>query len=257
MASARPRALIEIAYEQAAQDYLISLSRKHFIESIAQATQRRIFLESMDLVHARRPDVQSFNELLVEYAVRGQYKPGQVVPDNMVVVCDQPIKAQSSFNLPLQPEKPFWMLGYVSRSNKRKDYEDNFDKYERQLKVPYCLIFDADEPELTVYHHNGKKYVSVRANKHGRFAIPELEMELALLDGWVRFWFRGELLPLPGDLQQELDETKRQLAEAKEEAVKEKLRADKLQRQIEQLQQELAKLQASAGRRTNGAKPDK
>jgi hypothetical protein len=30
--------------------------------------------------------------------------------------------------------------------------------------------------------------------------IETLEMEMAIVEGWVRFWFRGELLPLPVEL---------------------------------------------------------
>src|SRR5215472_4741034 len=100
-----PRALQEIAYEREAQAYLRSLPLEHFMEAIPQASQRKITLESLDLVKSRRSDVQVFNELLVQYPRRGQRKPGQVVPDNMVVVCDQPIDANGSYDVPLQPEK--------------------------------------------------------------------------------------------------------------------------------------------------------
>ena len=43
----------------------------------------------------------------------------------------------------------------------------------------------------------------MKPNKAGRLAVPELETEAAILDGWVRFWFHGELVPLPGDLVRE------------------------------------------------------
>jgi hypothetical protein len=62
----KPRALISVAYEKAAQEYLRSLPLEHFIEATSQATQRKITLESLDLVHARRPEIQVFNELLVQ-----------------------------------------------------------------------------------------------------------------------------------------------------------------------------------------------
>ena len=47
------------------------------------------------------------------------------------------------------------MLEYVSKSSRRKDYDDNFDKYERDLKVPYYLTFYPDDQELTLYRHTG------------------------------------------------------------------------------------------------------
>src|SRR5207244_954615 len=106
--------------------------------------------------------------------------PYQVVPDNMVVVCHEEIEASGSYNVDMQPVKPFWVLEYVSKSSKRKDYDDNMEKYEQLLRVPYYLIFYPDNQELTLYRHNGKKYVTVLPNEQGRYPIPKLEMELAL-----------------------------------------------------------------------------
>ncbi|MBO0697656.1 MAG: Uma2 family endonuclease, partial [Zavarzinella sp.] len=205
MATTKPRAVIAVTYEAWAQEYLRSLPPEHFMEAKGQSTQREITLESLALVKARRPDFHVFNEMLVQYPLPGQKRPGQVVPDNMVVLSREPLEAESSYNLPLEPARPFWVLEYVSKNNKRKDYDDNFDKYEKELRVPYYLTFYPDNQELTLYRLQGKKYVSVKPNRHGRFAVPDLEIEVALRDGWVRFWYRGELLPLPADLQRELE----------------------------------------------------
>jgi Uma2 family endonuclease len=205
METTRPRAHIEVRYEAAAQEYLRNLPPEHFMEATAQATQRKITLESLDLVSALRPDVHVFNELLVQYERRGERKPGQVVPDNMVVIGTEPIRAMSSYNLPLEAEPPFWMLEYVSKNNRRKDYDENFDKYEKELRVPYYLVFYPDNQELTLYHLEERKYVSVKENSQGRHAIPELDLEMALLEGWVRYWYQGKLLPLPADLMHEAD----------------------------------------------------
>lgn len=204
MVSNLPRAMQKAFYEREAQTYLRSLPLEHFMEATAQAQQRKITLESFDLVQARCPDVHVFNELLVQYPRRGKSRLGQVVPDNMVVLCTEPIEAQSSYNVPLQPAGPFWVFEYVSPSNPRKDYEDGFRKYERDLKVPYYLVFRPAEQELALYRHDGRRYAAVAENKHGRRPIPELDMEVAL-DGWARFWHKGKLLPLPADLQTQLE----------------------------------------------------
>jgi Uma2 family endonuclease len=268
MASTKPRALIAITYEEAAREYLRSLPWEHFMEATAQATQRKITLESLDLVTARRPDVHVFNELLVQYPRPGQRKPGQVVPDNMVVIGDRPPEAQTSYNLPLEPAGPFWVLEYVSKGTKRKDYEDNYDRYERDLKVPYFLLFYPDTQDLTLYRHTGKNYGSVKPNKHGRYPIPELDLELALLDGWVRYWHRGELLPLPADLQRDLEQARRQADEEARRADEASRRADEasrraedLQRRLDEAERELAALRGhgppSPARRNSGTKPAK
>src|SRR5437667_11938343 len=98
-----PRALQEIAYEQEAQAYLHSLPPEHFMEATPQATQREITVESLALVKAHRPDVQYFNELLLQYPFGRQQEIRQVVPDNMVAVHPEPLQAIGSYDLPFQP----------------------------------------------------------------------------------------------------------------------------------------------------------
>ena len=243
-----PRALVEIAYAEAAQEYLRSLPLEHFMEATAQGKQREITLESLALVKARRPEVQVFNELLVQYPRRGQKKPGQIVPDNLVVVCEQPIKAEGSYDVPLQPVGPFWVLEYVSKYNKRKDYEDSFERYERELKVPYYLIFYPDNQDLSLYQLTRGKYVSVKPNRNERCPIRELGLEVALHEGWVRYWYEGELLPLPADLQRELDAARREAEEQRRRAEQAEQRAQAAEREVEALRAQLAALQ---GKRTN------
>jgi Uma2 family endonuclease len=217
MSSAKPKILMEMNYEAAAQDYLHRLTLENFMEATDQANQRQITLESLAVLKVHRPEVQVFNELLVQYPRPGQRKLGQVVPDNMVVLSHEPVRARTSFNLPLEKAKPFWVLEYVSTSNRRKDYEDNFDKYEKELKVPYFLLFYPETQDLTLYHHTGKKYASVKPNRHGRYAIAELDLEVAILDEWVRFSYKGELLPLPADLMRELTDLKKRLERTERE----------------------------------------
>lgn len=271
MASALPRPLLQLRYDRAAYDYSRSLPLEHFMESIHQSTQRKITLESLDLVAARRPDFRVFSELLVQYPRPGEKRIGQVVPDNMVVLTDKPIQAEGSYNLPFEPARPYWVLEYVSRGTMRKDYEDNLTKYEQELKVPYYLVFYPDIQEMTLYRLKQAKYVSAKPNRQGRCTIRKLEMQVGLLDGWVRFWYQGELLPLPADLQRDLDEARRQVQrerrradEAIRRAEEAAHRADEFQRSLEReqdarraLEQELAQLRAATGqppRRANGPK---
>jgi Uma2 family endonuclease len=237
-----PRGIPEAAYAEAAREYLRSLPLEHFMEATSQATQRKITLESLDLVQARRSDVHLFNELLIQYHRPRQRKPGQVVPDNMVVLWNGPIKAEGSYDVPLQPVGPFWTLEYVSKHNRRKDYEDSFKKYEQALKVPYYLIFYPENEELTLYHNTGQKYRTVLPNNQERYAIPELDLELRIWEGWVRFWYQAELLPLPGDMQKELDEARMQARKAVKQAELERQRAqqekERAEREMERADQE-------------------
>jgi hypothetical protein len=239
MSTGLPRGLLEVRYYQAAQEYLRSLPPEHFMEATSQARQREITLESLALVHGRRPEVQIFNELLVQYPVARSKKPGQVVPDNMVVVHVEPIQAEGSYDVPLQPVGPLWVLEYVSKNNKRKDYEDSFQKYERELKVPYYLVFYPDTQDLTLYRYRRNKYVSVKPNEHDRLELRELDLEMALLDGWVRYWYKGELLPLPADLQRQLEEVRHELGKVRHRIEQERQARLAAERELAQLRAQL------------------
>jgi Uma2 family endonuclease len=217
MPSSKPRALLEIEYYEAAQAYLKSLPPEHFMEAQPQGVQREITLESLRVIRRARPDVQYFNELLIQYRLRPGEKVRQVVPDNFVVLHEGEIAVKTSFDREMQPAPPFWTLEYVSKESKRKDYEDNFERYEKELKVPYYLLFYPDNEELTLYRRVRSKYVSVKPDSDERYAIQEIETKVGLLGGWVRFWFRGELVQLPDALLDQLDEVKRERDEARRE----------------------------------------
>jgi Uma2 family endonuclease len=217
MSSTVPRQLIEVEYAAAAQAYLRSLPPEHFMEARPQATQREITVESFALLKVHRPDVHTFNEMLVQYQLRRSKEIRQVVPDNMLVVSNEPIEAEGSYDVPLQPVGPYLVLEYVSKSSKRKDYQINHRIYETELKVPYYLLFYPETQDMTLFRRGSKRYVSVKPNEAGRVAIPDLDLEAALLDGWVRFWYRGELLPLPAELQSNLDALEEQLRQAQEQ----------------------------------------
>lgn len=235
-------------YELAEQRYLRSLPLEHFMESTPQATQREITLESFALIRALRKDVQCFNELLVQYPIPGKDpdRPGQIVPDNMVVIHPKPIVAEGSYMTPLQPVGPFLVLEYVSKSSTRKDYEVSYAKYEQELKVAYYLAFYPDADELTLFKLKDGKYTAVPPGPSGRQPIPELELEVALLDGWVRYWFRGELLPLPGDLLQQLNAAREALAAARSELDAERQARRALEEEVARLRDGAAKAKGQA-----------
>jgi Uma2 family endonuclease len=236
-------------YERAAQEYLESLPPEHFMEPIPQATQREVTLASPALLKPRRPLLQVYNELLVQYFFEGRLR--RVVPDNAGRESARPVCSDGSYNLELEGEPPFIVMEYVSKSNKRKDYKDNYQKYRTELKVPYYLLFDPETKDLRLYRHNGRTYRRTRANAAGRFEVVEWELEVGLLDGWVRYWHRGEQLELPAELQLQLDNLKERVraleasnALIREEATREKQRAEQEKRDKEQEKQQ--RLEAEA-----------
>jgi len=249
MATNLPRAILDIKYEEAAREYARKLPLEHYMEAIAQSTQRQITVESLELIKSRRSDLHVFSELLVQYPLPRRRKPGQIVPDNMVVLSHDRIHATTSFNLPLETARPFWMMEYVSKNNKRKDYEQSFQKYEQELKVPYYLVFYPDDQDLSLFHMENDHYVSVKPNDVGRYAIPELDLELGLLDGWIRYWWKGELLPLPAEMHEALTAAVQKAREEKQRADAMQLRAEHDEQTIRELQEKLARLE----RRKNGS----
>jgi hypothetical protein len=60
----------------------------------------------------------------------------------------------------------------------------------------------------------------------------------------VRYWYKGEILPLPGELQQELDETKKLLTLERRRASRFERRAEEEARRAEEERQ--ARLAAEA-----------
>lgn len=233
-----------VKYEVAAQEYLAGLTEENFMESTSQANQRKITVESMDVVRTARPDVQTFNELLIQYPKKGAGKRNVagVVPDNMVIVHPEAIIADGSFDLPHQPVGPLAVMEYVSRGNKRKDYERSMTLYEKDIKVPYYLVFYPDDQELNLFKLKRGKYASVLPDGAGRRAIPELEVAVGLLAGWVRYWFRGELVPLPDELVRALDEERRERLAAEKRAVAAEKRAAEKDDEIARLRAELARM---------------
>lgn len=187
-------------YAADASWYVQQLPLEHFMHSTAQATQEAVTAASFALIRAARPDIHCFGELLIQYPLPMQRQPGRVVPDNFVVVHDGPLDFDGSYPLELAPAGPTLVMEYVSKGNRRKDIDDNMVRYEQALRVPYFLLFYPDNEELTLFRLVGGKYQTVHANPAGRFPVPELELEIGIADGWARFWFRGERVPLPVEL---------------------------------------------------------
>lgn len=239
-------------YEEEARKYQATLTLEDYMEATDHATQREITLESFAVIRETRPDIHCFNELLVQYPRRGA-SPGKVVPDNFVVVYPAPLGSLTSFALELQPVGPLLVLEYVSKHTERKDSEENFELYERELRVPFYLLSYRDNQELSLFRRGKTKYSSVKPNKAGRLAVPELETEAAILDDWVRFWFRDELVPLPGELVRERNaERKARLAadNARLAADNARLAADNArlaaEARVKQLEAELARLKGAS-----------
>jgi Uma2 family endonuclease len=225
-------------YERAAQAYCESLPPEHFMEATPQYTQREITGESFAVLRTRIKDFQYFGELLVQ-AVREDGSLVQVVPDNMAILSDEPYRPRTSYALELEKAPIFWVLEWVSKNSQGKDYGDSFKKYEEDLQVPYCLMFNPDEQDLRMYRYNGEGYVRMEPDSRGRMRIDQLDLEVGLLDGWVRYWHKGELLPLPEELVRDSERLRQSLKETQDQVNQQ---AELLQHKDEILAEQAAEL---------------
>ncbi|QJW94023.1 hypothetical protein [Frigoriglobus tundricola] len=117
------------------------------------------------------------------------------------------------------------------------------------------MLFDPDADELSLFRLGEKGYSADLPNAAGRRPIPELELEIALLDGWVRYWFRGELLPLLGDLLRQLNATRDELAAAATALTAAKTELTAARSELDAERQARAALEAELARLRAGAKP--
>lgn len=238
MSSIQTREVLAELFLKAAHEYEEKLTDEDIMESTPQATQRAITLESLSLVPRLRPDIHVYNELLLQHKKKDDPRIIQAVPDNMVVVYPGPLEVEGSYDIPLQPVGPMLVMEYVSKSSRRKDHEVNGPKYQ-ELKIPYYLMFHPEIQELALFRLEEERYASVVPNDQGRYPIPDLEIEVAVLDDWMRFWFRGGLLPLPPELQDELERAQAELHRARDaqrQAEEARRKAEERQRKAEESQ---------------------
>jgi len=195
-----------IFYDAQARAYQETLPLEQYMESPHQQMQRRITLASFDLIHAARPDIWCHNELLVQYPQSNDVRDiGRVVPDNLILVAAGPIQGRIAFNTPYEAGDMVMAMEYVSEESKKKDFETNMARYER-LKIGHYLIFDPVAKTVHLFKRSRarKTYLPVKPKRSGRYPVPPLELEMGVYDDWLRYWFRGRLLPLPAELDEQL-----------------------------------------------------
>ncbi len=197
-------------FDRAEAEYFREETLEDMSESATSFRQRRFTLAALDKLKALHyPKLEIFNELLLLFA-RGE-RIDRVVPDNFVMLEPPSQNFDSSFRVS-ETNRPFWVLEYVSPSTQNKDYVESYEKYE-DLGIPYCTMFEPPVQKLTMFRHDGHCYQPLQADQESRYLIPELELKVGLKDGWMRFWFREELLPSPLEETLELEAASLKLAE--------------------------------------------
>jgi Uma2 family endonuclease len=254
MPTNRVNAILDLHfYEQAARDYCATLPLEHFMESTPQQTQRKLTLSAFELIHAERPDVWCYNELLIQHPTSDNRRDVvRVVPDNLVVLHDRPIIATGSFTTSVEQARLFMALEYVSESSKRKDYVENMEKYE-QVRMPYYLMFEPEKKLIILHRWSARagRLVSVPANAADRFPIPKLDLEVGLHDDWMRFWFRNQLLPMPAELAEALGFTREKLGQTEQKLGQTEQKLGQTEQKLSAAEVEIAHLKAELAKRSS------
>jgi Putative restriction endonuclease len=203
------RSRMELLYKYVETAYRYTERHCHDDVEPAQAKQRDITRWSFEIIRGVRPDVQPFTKLLIQFPDRDGV-PDWIAPESTVFLHSTPLKIGNSFDVPFQPVGPFFVLEYLTEANQRS-IQENYEWCERELKIPYYLRFDFETNAITLLNLKDGRYSALPPDANGRFALPELGLEVAILETWVRYWFRGELIPLPGELLNELAKLREEL----------------------------------------------
>ena len=172
MPTETPRILLRSAITRRPRSTCGSLPPEHFMEATPQATQRKITLESLDLVHARRPDVQVFNELLVQYPLPRRKKPGQVVPDNMVVIHAGADQSRGQLRRALATGPSVLGAGVRVQEQQTQGLRRQHGQVRARAESAVLPAVLPRRQEMTLYQHTGKRYVIGAAQRAGPLPFP-------------------------------------------------------------------------------------
>jgi hypothetical protein len=191
-------------YLQAAREYHHSVSSIYFRKATTQAKQRDIISFALDQILHYRPDLEYIIEMLTQQLVEGRLV--QVMVTTAVVLGELPSRWRDTYQ-PHEELPLFWALDYIFPGDPDGRFVRNRYIFEHELRVPYYLTHEmiGMSAVLHLYRHDGTAYQPVPPNKHGRYAVPELDIEVGLIDGWARLWFKGKLQQTLSDREKDWD----------------------------------------------------
>ena len=138
----------------------------------------------------RRRSVFIAPELTVMY-------PGErtFVPD-VLVVCDVELKPRNAWVVLDEGRGPDLILEIRNKGRRAKDYRLNVDRFAR-LGIREYFVYDVLRQEVAGFHLESpdtQRYVPIMP-QGGRYRAEVLDLDLAIVDGRLRFYFSGAELP--------------------------------------------------------------
>lgn len=148
---------------------------------------------------------------------------------------------------------PYFLLEFVSgdgsEEHDRTPNTGKFWVYETVLQTPFYGIFDGFRETFEMYQLVESRYELMSPNKHGRYALPAMQVEIGLWRGaffyktpavWLRFWDQQGNMLLDGHEQAEIDRA--QMEREKRVAEQERQRAEAESQRAERLAARLREL---------------
>lgn len=183
-------------------------------ESTVHSRAKRQTAETLESYFARiRRGVFIAEELTVVYPDEPVF-----VPD-VLAVLDVPLHDRQAWTVAEEGKGPDFVLEIHTDPDALKDTVKNVERYAR-LGIPEYFVYDCRRFILRAYRLpevGARRYVSVLPHA-GRFASLVLELELAVVDGRLRFFKDAAEVPAPSDLVNLLtrmvDEREARVAEA-------------------------------------------
>ena len=178
-------------YEREARDCIKNLPAGYPVSHPKQAKQREITNAAFALMRVVHKDFHYFSRLRVNYSRGDELR--RIAPDNIISFGFA--SHTSGGNCAIGGNRCSLLAAFTYDCfSPPEESRQDFCVFEKELAVPYYVLFYPLHQSLRLYIHNGKNYDLASPNKKLKYEIPELNIELALHNGWLRIWFNNELL---------------------------------------------------------------
>lgn len=201
------------------------------LESNHHRDAMNALIESLRLHWRDLPDGYVGGNMALYFSLR-QIEHNDFVGPDVFVVLGASRRERKSWVVWQEGLVPDVVIELLSAGTERRDRGDKMRIYERQMRVPFYVLFHPFDARFDVFELRDLAYQPRVADESGRVAVPPLGLELgvvwSVVEGerlpWLR-WFtpEGVMLPTPIELAHIAE---RRADEAEAEAAAERDRAE-------------------------------
>ena len=176
----------------------------------------------------------------------GIYYPGEhVFSPDVLVVKDVEGHLRQRWVVSTEGKGLDWVLEVHAGGDRKKDTVRNIELYAR-LRIPEYFIYDRGRQRLDGFRLASSQATSYQPIEphNGRYDSVMLGLTLEIVEGHLRFWADGEMLPHHEELVSRLDVETRRREDAEQRLQEESRRREEESRRREDAERRLAALQA-------------